>query len=154
MVTLITTGLPNNAEAKNATNPFFAEELNTNGISEIDLQAAELIQQHLIFNQTTYTFTLQNEEQLASSLQNISSNVSLNDIKTDLINVNQAISNSESNLNQRASGCSIALGLLGLFHGINMQAAMLILGVATTPVLLVITAVTGAIWVGGSLLCP
>ena len=35
-----------------------------------------------------------------------------------------------------------------------MNAAMLILGVATTPVLFAITAVTGAVWVGGSLLCP
>ena len=55
---------------------------------------------------------------------------------------------------QKAEKCEVALGALGLWYGVQFQTAMLILSVVNTPTLLAITAATGAIWVGGALLCP
>nr|WP_229704053.1 hypothetical protein [Caldalkalibacillus thermarum] len=121
-----------------------------------------MVAEHLIFDEKANQFLFVNEDQLANALQDISSDVSLEEIKKDIEHVNSVLKN---NLELMAQGelqygtmsfslCSAALSALGLFHGIHMQAAMMILGVATTPALLAITAVTGAIWVGGALMCP
>lgn len=130
-----------------------------NGFTEKDIQISEVIMEHLVFDEKTKLFTLVNENELGKKLQVISSDVSLEEIKKDIENINNAIEDleveAEGDLEYGtyASMCEIALGVLGLYHGVQTQAAMYILGVASTPALIAVTALTGAIWVGGSLMC-
>lgn len=132
-----------------------SSQANDDQFSTEDLEVAKVIEEHLAFDQITNTLTIVDEEGLESSLKKISSNVSLADVKKDINNANDVMKeNNGNNAMQKASACEIGLGVLGLWHGVQFEAAMLILGVATTPALLAITAVTGAIWVGGALMCP
>ncbi|WP_427182078.1 hypothetical protein [Paenibacillus sp. TC-CSREp1] len=130
--------------------------LDANGMTKEEVFVANLIMEHLKVDSSTGVFYLVNESQLKEDILNKAPNTSYEKIRNDIDQINSLIKEKQKDgpTVQPFSACSTALSLLGLFHGIQMNAAMLILGVATTPVLFAITAVTGAIWVGGSLLCP
>jgi len=130
--------------------------LDSNGMSEEEVLVANLLIEHLVVDENTRLFYFIEEDKLKETLLTVAPNTSFEQIKKDIEQVNRLIEESQQNgpTIQPFSACSTALSIIGLFHGIQMNAAMLILGVATTPALFAITAVTGAIWVGGSLLCP
>ena len=131
-------------------------QVDENGMTTEDYYVADLLMEHLVIDEDTQLFHFNNEEASKESLQPTSTN--FEDVKSDIENLNEQlklVTSEESDGEfSTASGCSAALGLLGLWHGVQMNAAMLILGVVSTPALFAVTTLTGAIWVGGALLCP
>lgn len=125
-----------------------------NEVSQKDLETAKIIAEHLIPDPDTKKLIIINEKKLEKSLDEISSDISLGDLKKDLNNANVIITENAEGYNVSAGLCEIALGAMGLWHGITVDSALYILGIASTPLLIAVTAFTGAIYVGGALLCP
>lgn len=123
------------------------------GITQEDMEIANALEDHLVFEDSGVS--LIDEATLDVKLANIGTDISIADLKADIENAKVELNNqNEDGITTYASACSIALGAMGLYNNISMSAAMLILGVTMTPALLAITAVTGAVWYGGALLCP
>lgn len=130
--------------------------VDANGMTKEEVVVANLLIEHLKVDEKTGLFYFVDEAQLKETILNQAPNTSYEQIRKDIDQVNGLIEENQKDgpIIQPYGACSTALSLIGLFHGVQMNLAMLILGVATTPALFAITAITGAIWVGGSLLCP
>lgn len=125
----------------------------TDELTDKELQLAEFAEEYLQYNSKTNQFIIEDEKGLSNALENENINTEefMSQVKTlnENIEVNEASNGDASTM----SACSTALSVIGLAHGMSLEAAGIALGVAPWLVFGIVGSI-GVVYVGGAIMCP
>lgn len=124
------------------------------GFTEKEVQEGKIIAEHLHFDSENHKFVLHNKRGLEISLNTISSATNVDVLEKEIDKINSVIVVNEGEIQPSFSACSLALGLMGLYQGMTVSAAMIAIGVISAPLIYAATLSIGAVWVGGAVFCP
>lgn len=127
---------------------------NGRGFTEKEIQEGKIIEEHLHFDSENHKFVLHNKKGLETSLNTISSAINVDVLEKEIGKINSVIVENVGEDQPFFSACSLALGLMGLYQGMTVSAAMIAIGVISAPLVYAAALSIGAVWVGGSVFCP
>lgn len=138
------------------------------------IKIAQIIQQNIQLNSATHTLSIKNEDTLKKDLQGVEAityeqvvnvintfnnsitgqegQIKQEQVKTELNNMAVEYEKNDQSMSTMGA-CSNYLGVLGFLHTTSLSALALALGVSGPAALAVVTGL-GAIYVGGSIICP